>query len=168
MNETADEFESFRRALVADMAPQGELEQALAERIAIGFWRRRRVPMFEAALYRRGFHELIVERESTTCRRLELSQCERTSALLFKKEVAQYDRAVFQEAANRLGQAQAALDETIFDYHPHSRKVRSHLHQLVEAMKLMSRGPCTKCCMNYNDSRRPAPESRSPLPQWST
>lgn len=111
MNETADEFESFRRALVADMAPQGELEQALAERIAIGFWRLRRVPMFEAALYRRGFHELIVERESTTCDRLELSQCERTSALLLRKEVAQCDRAVFQQAANRLGQAQAALDE---------------------------------------------------------
>jgi hypothetical protein len=48
------EFDSFRSDLIADLAPQGALEEILAEKIVTDTWRLRRVPVLEAALHRRG------------------------------------------------------------------------------------------------------------------
>src|ERR1700756_1832770 len=49
------EFDSFRSDLIADLAPQGALEETLAEKIVTDTWRLRRVPVLEAALHRRGY-----------------------------------------------------------------------------------------------------------------
>ena len=45
------EFDSFRSDLIADLAPQGALEEILAEKIVADVWRLRRVPQLEAAFY---------------------------------------------------------------------------------------------------------------------
>jgi hypothetical protein len=44
------EFEAFRDGLVADLAPEGDLEAVLGERIACQWWRLRRVARMEASL----------------------------------------------------------------------------------------------------------------------
>jgi hypothetical protein len=59
-NEKAADFDSFRACLLKDLKPVGELEGALAERIAADLWRLRRVPMLEAATYRRVHQEQII------------------------------------------------------------------------------------------------------------
>jgi hypothetical protein len=53
-DESAEEFESFRLGLLCDLdlSSNGEIEQALAEKIIAKLWRLRRVPAQEAALYR--------------------------------------------------------------------------------------------------------------------
>ena len=47
------EFEAFRDGLVADLAPEGDLEAVLAERIAGQWWRLKRVARMEAKLIER-------------------------------------------------------------------------------------------------------------------
>jgi len=47
--ESSIEWEAHRRAIVDDLAPEGPVETALAERVALGFWRLRRVPAYEEA-----------------------------------------------------------------------------------------------------------------------
>src|SRR6266481_2073689 len=59
--EKAEDFESFRSGLFSSLEPQGELEETLAERIAVDAWRLRRIPILEAALYRRRYQEVLVE-----------------------------------------------------------------------------------------------------------
>jgi hypothetical protein len=53
-NESSEDFDSFRLGLLTNLSPNSELERALAERVAADLWRLRRVPVLEAALYRRG------------------------------------------------------------------------------------------------------------------
>jgi hypothetical protein len=47
--ESRDECETHRRAIVENLAPEGQVETALAERVASAFWRLRRVPVYEEA-----------------------------------------------------------------------------------------------------------------------
>jgi hypothetical protein len=47
--EDAAAWETHRAAIVQDLAPVGALEEALADRIALGLWRLRRVAAYEAA-----------------------------------------------------------------------------------------------------------------------
>jgi hypothetical protein len=51
--EDPSEFDAFRSDLITDLAPQGALEEILAEKIVADAWRLRRIPQFEAALYHR-------------------------------------------------------------------------------------------------------------------
>jgi hypothetical protein len=113
-NENSDEFESFRAGLLADLAPVGDLECALAERIVAASWRLRRVPILEAALHRRGFQELIVERAAEACRRYETTESERLLAPLTQTEVAASDLVAHAQAEQRLERARAALAEPSF------------------------------------------------------
>jgi hypothetical protein len=113
-NENPDEFESFRTGLLADLAPRGDLEVALAERIVIAIWRLRRVPIFEAELHRRGFQEQIVKRAEKECRRYETTESDRLRTLLEKKEVAAHDCQAHEEARQRLAHARAQLDDPSF------------------------------------------------------
>jgi hypothetical protein len=48
-DESGDECETHRRAIVENLAPEGPVETALAERVASAFWRLRRVPAYEEA-----------------------------------------------------------------------------------------------------------------------
>jgi hypothetical protein len=47
--ESSDEWETHRRAIVEDLAPEGAVETALAERVALFDWRLRRVTAYEVA-----------------------------------------------------------------------------------------------------------------------
>jgi len=58
-NENPDDFESFRTGLLNDLAPEGEVEGVLAQKIVADAWHLRRVPIFEATLYRRGSADLL-------------------------------------------------------------------------------------------------------------
>ena len=51
-DEDPAEFEEFRRRLMDDLKPTGELETVFAERIMLGAWRLRRVVRLEAAVIR--------------------------------------------------------------------------------------------------------------------
>jgi hypothetical protein len=53
-DEHPDEFDAFRDALIYDLAPEGQLQVFLAEKIVSDAWRLRRIPRFQAALYRRA------------------------------------------------------------------------------------------------------------------
>jgi hypothetical protein len=44
-----------------DLDPQGEVETLLSEIIVVAAWRLRRVASLEAVLYRRGYHEHVIE-----------------------------------------------------------------------------------------------------------
>jgi hypothetical protein len=55
-HESPDDFDSFRLGLLSSLSPSGELEKALTEKIAADLWRLRRIPLLEAALYKRGEH----------------------------------------------------------------------------------------------------------------
>jgi hypothetical protein len=43
------EFDAYRSDLIIDLAPQGALEEILAEKIVADAWRLRRIPQLEAA-----------------------------------------------------------------------------------------------------------------------
>ena len=113
-NEDPDEFESLRTGLLADLAPEGDLESALAERIVASSWRLRRIPIFEAALYRRGFQEQIAQQAAQASERYETTEPERRWASLMKKEVAPRDREAYAQAEQRLEREKAALDQPSF------------------------------------------------------
>jgi hypothetical protein len=49
-DEEASKFEAFRDDMVQDLAPEGALEEELAQRVATCLWRLRRVPRVEAAI----------------------------------------------------------------------------------------------------------------------
>jgi hypothetical protein len=53
-NENPEDFDAFKVGLANELNPQGELEEALAEKIVADLWRLRRVPVLESALYKRG------------------------------------------------------------------------------------------------------------------
>ena len=47
LGETAEGWTRHRDLIVADLAPQGALELALAERVALGFWKLGRIDLVE-------------------------------------------------------------------------------------------------------------------------
>lgn len=59
--EDPDDYDSFHDALFDSLDPQGALEDFLADKIITDAWRLRRVPIFEAALHRRGCQDLEID-----------------------------------------------------------------------------------------------------------
>jgi len=51
-DESAAEFDEFRERIISDLAPEGEIERILAERIAFASWRLQRVVRMERAVVR--------------------------------------------------------------------------------------------------------------------
>jgi hypothetical protein len=113
-NEDPDEFDFVRAALLADLAPQGALENEYAEEYVVNRWRLRRVVILEAALYRRGFQEQIVERAAQERSRYETTESKRLFPWLEKTEVAAADRQAHEEAQQRLAEARSELDDPSF------------------------------------------------------
>jgi hypothetical protein len=109
--EKPDEFDSFRTGVLASLDPQGDLEGALAEKIVADLWRLRRVPIFEATLYKRGCSELLVSQAAQSVSQYESTDADKMLALLRKKEVADRDRQAHADAEQRLERAQAQLDD---------------------------------------------------------
>jgi hypothetical protein len=70
-SERADDYDSFREGLLDDLAPSGDLEEVLSDRIVSYAWRLRRVPMIEAGLHRRVYQARRVEEASNEVRKFE-------------------------------------------------------------------------------------------------
>jgi hypothetical protein len=114
-NENALEFESFRVDLLTSLAPQGDLESMLAEKIVADAWRLRRVPKLEAAIYRRSYEERILEKAQDAVRQYEMTEDERTLASLREKKVQAVDRQAHEEAAKMVKDSQTKLDDASLD-----------------------------------------------------
>ncbi len=57
---TAD-YDDFRARLLASLDPEGALEESLADQVIVASWRIRRIPILEAAIHRRGCHEMAID-----------------------------------------------------------------------------------------------------------
>ncbi len=114
-NESPDDFESFRADLLSGLNPQGALEGELAEKSIADAWRLRRVPIFEATLFRRGHQEILVRQAAESISQYEFSERDRLMASMEKKKVAARDRQAHEDAKQRLARAQAELDEPAFN-----------------------------------------------------
>jgi len=129
-NENPDDFEFFRTGILTSLDPQGELEGALAEKIVADFWRLRRVPIFEATLYRRGCAELLVKQAEESVRQYEFTNSEMAVALLDKTEVT--NPQAHKDAEQKLSRARAQLDDLSF-------KVTRVLEMFAEPLKNLER-----------------------------
>lgn len=78
--ESFEEFNAFRGALLDSLDLHGQLEAALGEKIVADLWRQRRVPVIEAAIYKRYRLERITslssreEFEDRPCSARDLAQ----------------------------------------------------------------------------------------------
>ena len=130
--ENPDDFDSFRAGLLTSLDPQGELEAALAEKIVADFWRLRRVPIFEATLYRRGCAELLVKQADESVRWYESIESHRIRALLISKDLSPDERKDLEDAEQELSRARAQLDDLSF-------KVTRVLEMFAEPFKNLER-----------------------------
>src|SRR5271155_2598478 len=91
-NENPDDFEFFRAALFSRLDPKDAFEGALVEKIITDFWRQRRIPILEAALYRRDSAELLARQaaRAVAVRQLELTKDPILTALKRKKFGTRY------------------------------------------------------------------------------
>ena len=63
--ENADEYRTLVEALVGEHAPQGPTEEHLVEELAGILWRKRRLRLAEAAVYRRGLNSTLEPHRET-------------------------------------------------------------------------------------------------------
>ncbi|HEY6420946.1 MAG TPA: hypothetical protein VIX59_18265 [Candidatus Binataceae bacterium] len=88
----------------------------MAEKIVADLWRLRRVPIFEAALYRRGCKEFLVKQAEESVRQYEYSVTDRVAAALEEKDVAPGDQPAHEKAQLRLTRERAELlDDSAFN-----------------------------------------------------
>jgi hypothetical protein len=106
-DESAVEFESYRKDLLASLTPQGDLEFMLADKFVADAWRLRRVPKLEAAIYRRSHEEQIVEKAHGAVRQYERTFMDRIS--LSETEVEPSDRQAHEDAQKRAKDAQSSM-----------------------------------------------------------
>jgi hypothetical protein len=112
--ENPDDFDSFRAGLLTSLDPQGELEGAFAERIVVDLWRLRRIPIVEAALYRRGCKELLVKQAAEAVKQYESTQ----NGILEewdRKVVAASDQQAHKDAEQNLLRVRAELNDLTFN-----------------------------------------------------
>ena len=110
--EQPEELDSFRSALVNELAPQGALEGIFVEKIVAYAWRFRRIPHFEAALYRREEKQIRVRaarNEIRDCREFSLAQ----AIARIEGDVRPEAREAHQAAEARLKEMQAEPESPI-------------------------------------------------------
>ena len=108
--EEPEDFEQLRQGVIADLAPAGALQEALAQRIAVLLWRLDRVARLEAELFAHG--HLAKQRDS-------LAQSE-TQALV-SRGLAEHlgDKAL--EAQGRLDELRRRIDMKMLTEAPSAR-----------------------------------------------
>lgn len=106
--ENADAFDRFRADLLGDLNPQGELEALLAHKIVADAWRLRRVPILEAAFYRRGCKVLRVREAAQLVQYFESG--ERNRDFLAKAMLPVSDHKAYEDAVQKLSSAQTEPD----------------------------------------------------------
>jgi len=78
-DEDPSEFEALRDGLVALYDPQGTTEHELVDYLAGIYWRLRRFPLFEAAIFAARQHQVDTEFEEDEARRRELEDGDENS-----------------------------------------------------------------------------------------
>jgi hypothetical protein len=78
-NENPRHYDAFRAGLLVSLDPHGDLERLFADRIVADAWRLRRIPILEAALHRRGRHDLLIDQAQAAVRE---SRAADTSAMV--------------------------------------------------------------------------------------
>jgi len=116
-NENPDDFEFFRAALLSRLDPKDAFEGALVEKIITDFWRQRRIPILEAALYRRDSAELLARQaaRAVAVRQLELTKDPILTALKRKKFGTRY----VEDDEQRRAREHAELDDHVTDLLKH-------------------------------------------------
>ena len=94
--ENPDEFEALVQRIIMELEPEGEIEPQLAEQIATGLWRKRRIFRIES--------EVLRVRPETLCRITEFSEHESNG-----RELDEGER-VAVEVLPVLGQSAAAVE----------------------------------------------------------
>jgi len=108
-NEDPEEFESFRLDLWNTLDPHDALEGALSDNIVAYLWRLRRIPKFEATIYRRECELRLVRQAAAEVQQYE--ERPDISDLL----VVERDRPLHKEAKQKLASASAKLDNPSFN-----------------------------------------------------
>ena len=104
------EFDAFRSGLIAELAPQGALEEILAEKVVADAWRLRRVSPLEAALYWREKRQKTLgrKREGIILRNKPYAGDKEESAYsVYKSEVRPDRREAHQVALAKLQELHA-------------------------------------------------------------
>ena len=149
------DFDSFRRGLLAALAPQGDLESALAEKIEIDMWRVRRVPVLEATLYRRGLQELFVAQREKVYNRFLTTSEELEAKRLEQKKTINLDPEIYNTLMLGLNDARENLnDDQSFDV------TRTFERYIRERWRLVEASNCAFSFNNQKFTRITAPPSR--------
>ena len=104
------EFDAFRSGLIAELAPQGALEEILAEKVVADAWRLRRVSQMEAALYWREKRQKALSAASAKVSSAETSpmrEIEGSAYSVYKSEVRPDRREAHQVALAKLQELHA-------------------------------------------------------------
>jgi hypothetical protein len=96
------EFDSFRSDLMLDLAPQGALEEILAEKIVADVWRLRRIPQLEAAFYWREKRQKVLSAARAKVSSYETNFIKELGSNYNKSEVRPDQREIHQAAVAEL------------------------------------------------------------------
>ena len=103
-SENPHHYDAFRAGLIESLDPRGDLEGLLADKVVADAWRIRRIPILEAALHRRGRHDLAIDRAQAAVRQFRSAE---TSAIVSAMTGIPTQQSKAREAAERkLQQAQ--------------------------------------------------------------
>jgi hypothetical protein len=108
-HESPEDYDSFRAGLLDNLAPCGDLEEMLADRIVSYAWRLRRVPLIEAGFFRRKYQKTRVERAADEVEKFETSTEKFLSSLREDRTVT--DKAAHAAAERHLNKETAKLHE---------------------------------------------------------
>jgi hypothetical protein len=92
------EFDAFRSDLVVDLAPQGALEEILAEKIVVDVLRLMRIPQLEAAFYWREDRQKTLLAASEKISSCETNPMKEVMESVYKSEVRPDRREAHQAA----------------------------------------------------------------------
>ncbi len=103
-SENPRDYDRFRAGLLEALDPHGDLEGLLADKIVADAWRIRRIPILEAALHRRGRHDVAIDQAQVALRQTRAAE---TAALVSAMTGLPSPRSVtLEDAERKLRQAQ--------------------------------------------------------------
>ena len=102
-NENPHDYDAFRAGLIESLDPRGDLEGLLADKLVADAWRIRRIPVLEAALHRRGRHDLAIDQAQAAVRQFRAAE---TSAMVSAMTGIPAQSKAREEAERKLQEAQ--------------------------------------------------------------
>lgn len=110
-SENPRHYDAFRAGLIESLDPRGDLEALLADRIVADAWRLRRIPILEAALHRRGRHDLAIDQAEAALRQ---SRSAETSAIVSAMTGITAQQSLAREEAERKLQQARTRKQKLF------------------------------------------------------